>query len=62
MEFTETYKQSGPCCFSPNAQFLAVAVDYRLVIRDVFSLKVLDRFRHSSILQCNWNFMHSAKE
>lgn len=41
MEFTETYKQSGPCAFSPNAQFLAVAVDYRLVVRDVLSLKVL---------------------
>ncbi|GFZ15156.1 transducin/WD40 repeat-like superfamily protein [Actinidia rufa] len=44
MEFTEAYKQSGPCCFSPNAQFLAVAVDYRLVIRDVLSLKVVQLF------------------
>ena len=40
MEFTEAYKQTGPCCFSPDARFLAVAVDYRLVIRDVVSLKV----------------------
>ncbi|XP_047323921.1 WD repeat-containing protein WRAP73 [Impatiens glandulifera] len=44
MEFTETYKQTGPCCFSPNARFLAVAVDYRLVIRDVLSLKVIQLF------------------
>lgn len=44
MEFTEAYKQSGPCCFSPNARFLAVAVDYRLVIRDVLSLKVVQLF------------------
>lgn len=40
MEFTETFKQTGPCAFSPNARFLAVAVDYRLVIRDVHTLKV----------------------
>ncbi|KAK9144874.1 hypothetical protein Sjap_004777 [Stephania japonica] len=40
MEFTDAYKQTGPCCFSPNALFLAVAVDYRLVIRDVLTLKV----------------------
>lgn len=40
MEFTEAYKQTGSYAFSPNARFLAVAVDYRLVIRDVLSLKV----------------------
>ncbi|KAL0400997.1 UNVERIFIED_CONTAM: WD repeat-containing protein WRAP73 [Sesamum latifolium] len=44
MEFTETYKQTGPCAFSPNARFLAVAVDYRLVIRDVLTLKVVQLF------------------
>ncbi|KAK3447380.1 hypothetical protein EUGRSUZ_A02922 [Eucalyptus grandis] len=44
MEFTEAYKQSGPCCFSPNARFIAVAVDYRLVIRDTLSLKVVQLF------------------
>ncbi|KAL4178609.1 hypothetical protein AMTRI_Chr13g83120 [Amborella trichopoda] len=41
MDFTDAYKQSGPSCFSPNARYLAVAVDYRLVIRDVLSLKVV---------------------
>lgn len=40
MEFTEAYKQTGPCCFSPDSRFLAIAVDYRLVIRDVVTLKV----------------------
>uniref|UniRef100_A0A2P2IHJ3 Uncharacterized protein n=1 Tax=Rhizophora mucronata TaxID=61149 RepID=A0A2P2IHJ3_RHIMU len=40
MEFTEAYKQTGPCCFSPNSRYLAVAVDYRLVIRDTLSFKV----------------------
>ncbi|KZV41070.1 hypothetical protein F511_14046 [Dorcoceras hygrometricum] len=44
MEFTETFKQTGPCSFSPNARFLAVAVDYRLVIRDVLTLKVVQLF------------------
>jgi len=44
MEFTEPYKQTGPCCFSPDARFLAVAVDYRLVVRDVVSLKVVQLF------------------
>lgn len=41
MEFTEAYKQTGPCVFSPNARFLAVPADYRLVIRDVLTLEVL---------------------
>ena len=40
MEFSDTYKHSGPCAFSPDSRFLAVAVDYRLVVRDVVSLKV----------------------
>ncbi|KAL1559312.1 WD repeat-containing protein WRAP73 [Salvia divinorum] len=44
MEFTETFKQTGPCAFSPNARFLAVAVDYRLVIRDIHTLKVVQLF------------------
>ncbi|CAJ2629294.1 unnamed protein product [Trifolium pratense] len=44
MEFTESYKQTGPSSFSPNARFLAVAVDYRLVIRDTFSFKVVQLF------------------
>ncbi|PKA61140.1 hypothetical protein AXF42_Ash006036 [Apostasia shenzhenica] len=44
MEFTETYKQTGPCCFSPDSRYLAVAVDYRLVIRDLTSLKVIQLY------------------
>lgn len=41
MEFsTDAYKHTGPVCFSPDARFLAIAVDYRLVVRDVNSLKV----------------------
>ncbi|KAG8638522.1 WD repeat-containing protein WRAP73 [Manihot esculenta] len=44
MDFTEAYKQTGPCCFSPNARYVAVAVDYRLVIRDTLSFKVVQLF------------------
>lgn len=41
MEFTDAYKQTGPCCFSPNARYVAAAADYRLVVRDTLSFKVL---------------------
>ncbi|CAI9091979.1 OLC1v1027103C2 [Oldenlandia corymbosa var. corymbosa] len=44
MEFTEPYKQTGPCSFSPNSRFVAVAVDYRLVIRDVLTFKVVQLY------------------
>lgn len=44
MEFSDTYKHTGPCAFSPDARLLAVAVDYRLVIRDVESLKVVQLY------------------
>ncbi|XP_022969756.1 WD repeat-containing protein WRAP73 isoform X1 [Cucurbita maxima] len=44
MEFTDSYKQTGPCCFSPNSRFIAVAVDYRLVVRDTLSFKVVHLF------------------
>ena len=40
MEFSDTYKYTGPCAFSHDARLLAVAAEYRLVIRDVESLKV----------------------
>lgn len=44
MEFTDAYKQTGPCCFSPNARYIAAAADYRLVIRDTLSFKVVHLF------------------
>ena len=34
------YKQTGPSSFSSNGRFLAIVVDYRLVIREVATLKV----------------------
>ncbi|KAI9202344.1 quinon protein alcohol dehydrogenase-like superfamily [Polychytrium aggregatum] len=45
MDFTELYKQSsGLCYFSPNGQYLATAVQHRLVIRDSESLQILHLF------------------
>lgn len=44
MEFTDPHKQTGPCCFSQDSRFLAVAVDYRLVIRDCLTLKVIQLY------------------
>ncbi|KAK8945666.1 hypothetical protein KSP40_PGU011334 [Platanthera guangdongensis] len=44
MDFTDSYKQTGPCCFSPDSRYLAIAVDYRLVIRDLDSLKVVQLY------------------
>ncbi|XP_049631369.1 WD repeat-containing protein WRAP73 [Suncus etruscus] len=45
MNFSETFKLSGLLCkFSPNGKYLASCVQYRLVVRDVRSLQVLQLF------------------
>lgn len=62
MEFTETYKQTGPCCFSPNARFIAVAVDYRLVIRDTLSFKVIYAFIFHVGLLCLYEIRLPGKK
>mgnify|MGYP001807593983 CR=1 FL=1 len=52
MDFSEAYKCSLLPSYSPDGQFLAAAVEYRLVIRDVESLQVvqiyscLDKIHH----------------
>ncbi|GAX85762.1 hypothetical protein CEUSTIGMA_g13177.t1 [Chlamydomonas eustigma] len=53
MDFSETYKCSGPQpTFSPDGRYVAAAVEYRLVIRDAETLAVvqlyscLDRIDH----------------
>jgi hypothetical protein len=40
MDFSETYKHSGPCAWSPDGKMLATAVEFRLVVRDTDSLQV----------------------
>eukprot|EP00899_Mesostigma_viride_P019511 jgi/Mesvir1/27561/Mv07311-RA.1 len=44
MDFSEAHKLSGPCDWSPNGRYLATVVDYRLVIREVDSLQVIQIF------------------
>jgi len=53
LDFSEVYRCSGPPpTFSPDGRFLATAVDFRLVVRDVETLSVaalfscLDRITH----------------
>ncbi len=58
MEFSDTYKHSGPCTFSPDSRFLAVAVDSRLVIRDVVSLKVCSPHPSSPLFSLSLSLSH----
>ena len=52
MEFSELFKQSSNlCCFSPNALYLATAVQYRLVIRDAESLQIVHLFNGRDVIQ-----------
>lgn len=53
MDFSESYRCSGPSpSFSPDGRYIAVVVEYRLLIRDWQTLRVvqlyscLDRIRH----------------
>lgn len=53
MDFSEPYRYSGPTpAFSPDGRFIAVAVEYRLLVRDWQTLRVvqlfscLDRIQH----------------
>jgi hypothetical protein len=40
MEFSESYRCTLPPAFSPDGAYVAAAVEYRLVIREVETLKV----------------------
>lgn len=45
MDFSEAHKCTGPDpVFSPNGRYVATAVDFRLVIRDVESLQILQLY------------------
>lgn len=44
-DFSEVYRGNGPPpAFSPNGRYLATAVDFRLVVRDVDTLNVVQLF------------------
>ncbi|KXJ16324.1 WD repeat-containing protein WRAP73 [Exaiptasia diaphana] len=45
MNFSELFKQSGQLCkFSPNGRYLANCVGYRLIVRDVQTLQILQLY------------------
>ncbi len=44
MDFSDSFKCSGPCEHSPDGRFLATAEEYRLVLRDVESLNVVQLY------------------
>ena len=51
-DFTEVFKQSqGLVSFSPNGEFLATAVQQRLVIRESHSLQILQLFNCTDLIQ-----------
>lgn len=63
MDFSETYRHSGPApIFSPNGRYVAAAMEYRLVVRDIDSLQVvqlyscLDKIQHIEWC-CNSNYI-----
>lgn len=45
MDFSEAYRASDPPpCFSPDGRYLATVVEYRLIIRDVETLRVVQLY------------------
>mmetsp|Transcript_481 Transcript_481/g.1053 ORF Transcript_481/g.1053 Transcript_481/m.1053 type:complete len:436 (-) Transcript_481:31-1338(-) len=63
LDFSEVYRCNGPAPqFSPNGRYLATAVDFRLVVRDVDTLNVvqlfscLDKIEHIE-WACDSNFI-----
>jgi hypothetical protein len=51
-DFTEIYKQSGSLCyFSPNGEYIATAVQQRLVIRETNSLQIVQLYNCQDVIQ-----------
>jgi WD40 repeat protein len=51
-DFTEVFKQTqGLVSFSPNGEYLATAVQQRLVIRESQSLQILQLFNCTDLIQ-----------
>lgn len=45
MNFSDLFKQSNHICeFSPNGKYLANVVQFRLIIRDLNSLEILNMY------------------
>jgi hypothetical protein len=51
-DFTEIYKQTGSLCFfSPSGEYVATAVQQRLVIRETHSLQIVQLFNCRDTIQ-----------
>ncbi|KAL6747478.1 hypothetical protein V8C86DRAFT_2908902 [Haematococcus lacustris] len=56
MDFSESYKCSLPPAYSPNGRFCAAAVDYRLIIREVETLRIVQLYSClDRITQLEWS-------
>lgn len=45
MDFSESFRSSGPHpAFSPDGRFVATVVEYRLIIREVETLRVVQLY------------------
>ncbi|KAF0980699.1 hypothetical protein FDP41_013182 [Naegleria fowleri] len=56
MDFSEVFKYSGICKFSPNGKYIASSAGYKLVITDVESLQVLRFYTCSDVIsQIDWS-------
>lgn len=52
MDFSEVYKQSHMLCkFSPNGKYIAVVVQFRVVVRDTETMQILHLFTCTDHLQ-----------
>ncbi|KAJ3258145.1 WD repeat-containing protein wrap73 [Boothiomyces macroporosus] len=51
-DFTEIFKQTDRLCrFSPNGEYIATAVQQRLVVREAHSLQILSLFNCNDLIQ-----------
>ncbi len=51
-DFTEVYKQTNSLCvFSPNGEYIATAVQQRLVIRESHSLQIVQLYNCTDLIQ-----------
>lgn len=70
MDFSDAYRCSGPApVFSPDGRFIASVAEYRLILREVESMRVvqlyscLDRVDRCGEVQtflhdfCTWKFL-----
>lgn len=52
LDFSESYKQTNISLLSPNSQFIAIVVDFRLIIRSCQTLSILHLFSCTDLISC----------